>query len=230
LTREWFEWLDKRNPGQPFFGFLLYDTTNARDFPPDYPVQFPAASESPGAESFADYQSSVHFVDDLIGAVLSDLRERDLLENTVVLITSDHGEEFGESDEKLQRHGSGYTRHQLMTPMVVSWPGKTGGTAYDHRTSHYDIVPTIMQDLMGCSNPPSDYSVGRNLFDPKGWDWLLAGSYYNYAVIEPDQVTVTYPNGLYEVRDLDYRLLESPQFRGDVLEAVSEQNARFFAK
>jgi len=39
---------------------------------------------------------------------------------------------------------------------------------------------------------------------------------------------VTFPNGLYEVRDWDYRLSKEPQFRGDVLEAVSEQNARYF--
>jgi hypothetical protein len=47
-------------------------------------------------------------------------------------------------------------------------------------------------------------------------------------VLEPDQITITFPNGLYEVRDWDYQLSDAPQFRGDVLEAVSEQNARFF--
>jgi hypothetical protein len=41
-------------------------------------------------------------------------------------------------------------------------------------------------------------------------------------------VTITFPNGLYEVRDWDYRLLRQPNIRGDVLEAVSEQNARFY--
>ena len=58
---------------------------------------------------------------------------------------------------------------------------------------------------------------------------MVAGSYYNYAVLEEDQITVTFPNGLYEVRDWDYHLADDPQFRGSVLEAVSEQNARFYA-
>jgi hypothetical protein len=57
---------------------------------------------------------------------------------------------------------------------------------------------------------------------------MVAGSYYNYAVLEPDQVTVTFPNGLYEVRDWNYRLVEKPKFRGSVLEGVSEQNSRFY--
>jgi hypothetical protein len=228
LTREWFEWLDGRDTQQPFFGFLFYDATMGRNFPDDYPVQFKAESDTEQAREFARYQGAVHFVDGLVGAVLKDLEQRGLMDKTVVLITSDHGEEFGESGARLKKHGSGYTRYQLVTPMVLYWPGREGGAVYEHRTSHYDIIPTLMQNLFGCKNPASDYSVGNNLFDLREWDWLVAGSYYNYAVLEPDQVTVTFPNGLYEVRDWDYRLSDTPQFRGDVLEAVSEQNARFF--
>ena len=147
----------------------------------------------------------------------------------MVLISADHGEEFGESGAKLEKHGSGYTRYQLVTPMILAWPGRPTGVTYQHRSSHYDIVPTLVQELLGCSNPPADYSIGRNLFDHQPWDWMLAGSYYNYAVLEPDQVTITFPNGLYEVRDWDYRLAKEPRFRGDVLEGVSEQNARFYS-
>ncbi len=180
------------------------------------------------AEKYAVYRQAVHYVDGLVGTVLADLQARGLLDETVVLITSDHGEEFGEGDAKLDKHGSGYTRNQLVTPMIVHWPGRAPAV-YRHRTSHYDIVPTLMQDLLGCTNPAGDYAVGHNLFELREWDWLLAGSYYNYALVEPDQVTVTFPSGLFEVRDLEYRLLDKPVFRGDVLEAVSEQNARYFA-
>jgi len=228
LTREWFDWLDARDPQRPFFGFLFYDATMGRNYPPDHPVQIEPLSDEPQAIEFAKYQSAVNFVDGLVGTVLDDLRTRNLLDRTVVLISADHGEEFGESGAKLEKHGSGYTRYQLVTPMVLAWPGRPTGITYQHRTSHYDIVPTLMQDLLGCSNPASDYSIGRNLFDEQAWDWMLAGSYYNYAVLEPDQVTITFPNGLYEVRDWDYRLAADPKFRGDVLEGVSEQNARFY--
>jgi len=229
LTREWFGWLDNRDSGQPFFGFLFYDAIMSRKPPPDYPVQFEAAGDGRAERELAIYKTAVHFVDGLVGKVLADLEARDLMDNTVVLITADHGEEFRESGAKLQKHGSGYTRHQLVTPMVLSWPGRPGGVRFEHRSSHYDIVPTLMQELLGCGNPADDYSVGRNLFERQEWDWLVAGSYFNYAVLEPDQITITFPNGLYEVRDWEYRLSEKPQFRGDVLKAVSEQNARYFA-
>ena len=228
LTREWLEWLDERDSEQPFFGFLFYDATMGRNFPANSPFQFKPESDTTQAREFASYQGAVHFVDDLVGTVLKDLEQRGLLDNTVVLITSDHGEEFGESGARLNKHGSGYTRYQLVTPMVLHWPGRESGAVYTHRTSHYDIIPTLMQDLLGCKNPASDYSIGTNLFDLQEWDWLVAGSYYNYAVLEPDQITITFPNGLYEVRDWDYHLSDTPQFRGEVLQAVSEQNARFF--
>ena len=230
LTKEWFAWLDDRDPGRPFFGFLFYDGTMSKSLPPDYPVRFDPAGEGKQAKEFAKYQSAVHFDDGLIGQVLDDLEQRGLSGDTIVLITADHGEEFGESGVKLEKHGSGYTRHQLVTPMVLAWPGKAQGQVIDHRTSHYDIIPTLMQEFLGCSNPASDYSVGSNLFENTQWDWLIAGSYYNYAVLEPDQITVTFPNGLYEVRDWDYQLADKPQFRGDVLEAVSEQNSRYFTE
>lgn len=228
LTGEWFDWLDGRDEQKPFFGFLFYDAAMSVSPPPDYEKQWAPADDSEQQQDYSRYRSAVHFVDGLAGQVLDDLAQRNLLENTVVVITSDHGEEFGESSAKLERHGSGYTRHQLVIPLVLAWPGRQQGVALDHRTSHYDIVPTLMQDLFACSNPPQDYSVGNNLFENREWDWMVAGSYFNYAVLEPDQVTVTFPNGLYEVRDWDYRLLRNPVFRGDVLQQVSEQNARFF--
>jgi len=235
ITAEWFDWLDHwldrshsgRNPERAFFGFLFYDSTNAINSPGDYPVQFTADGDRPLAQKFADYRTSVHFVDSLIGSVLDDLARRGLQDDTVVIITSDHGEEFDESGAGLKDHGSGYTPYQLQVPMIISVPGRAP-SVYRHRSSHYDLVPTLMQDVLGCSNPPSDYSSGGNLFSGKDWDWLLAGSYYNYAVLEPDQITVTYPNGSFEVRDWNYNISPDPQVRGDVLESVIKENSRFY--
>lgn len=110
--------------------------------------------------------------------------------------------------------------------MLLAWPGMEQQVV-TRRTSHYDVAPTLMQRLLNCSNPSSDYSSGNDLYDGPQWDWLVAGSYYNYAVLEPGQITVTFPNGMYEVRDFSYRLLDQPQINGDVLEAVMGENTRF---
>lgn len=230
LTAEWFDWLSARDPERPFFGFLFYDAATSRDFPPNYARQFQPAGDDPLQEQLAIYKTAVHFDDDLIGSVLDDLEQRGLADNTVVIISSDHGEEFDDSGAGLEKHGSGYSSFQLQTPMVIAWPGRTQGEVYAHRTSHYDIVPTLMQDLLGCTNPASDYSVGRNLFQQEDWDWMVAGSYFNYAVLEPEKITITFPNGGVEVRDWNYTLLDKPEFNADTLSAVSEQNTRFYAR
>ena len=87
-----------------------------------------------------------------------------------------------------------------------------------------------MEEVLGCTNPPADYASGNNLLDGEAWDWLLAGSYYNYAVLEPEQITVTYPNGRFEVRDWDYKISTEPVISGDLLESVARENARFYRK
>jgi hypothetical protein len=226
MTDDWLQWLDQRAPQKPFFGFLFYDAVNDRTFPPEYAGRVAVTSEDPLAERFSNYQTSVIFDDELVGQVLDDLNKRGLMDNTVVIISSDHGEEFNENGDGIKGHGSGYSRYQLGIPMLVSWPG-IEPQRISKRTSHYDIAPTLMRRLLGCSNEYSDYSSGQDLFTGQGWDWLVAGSYYNYAVLEPGQITVTFPNGTYEVRDDKYQLLDKPQFNGDVLEAVMRENTRF---
>lgn len=229
VTREWKEWLRQNQGQQPFFGFLFYDSTNAQVYPEGSAdaAELPTQGLSELEIRFSNYRKSIHFVDGLIKSVLEDLEEQGLADRTVVIITSDHGEEFDDSGLGFKDHGSAYTRYQLQVPMLVRWPGRPA-QQYTHRTSHYDVVPTLLQDLLGCSNPTADYASGRNLFDGLDWDWLLVGSYYNYAVVEPDQLTVTFPSGRFEVRDRDYKISTQPQIRGDVLEAASRENSRFY--
>jgi membrane-anchored protein YejM (alkaline phosphatase superfamily) len=227
MTTEWMSWLDQQSPDHPFFGFLFYDAVNISAHPPEYAGKVAVNPEDALAEEFAKYKTSVMFVDELIGQVISDLDQRGLADNTVLIITSDHGEEFSENGDGIRGHGSGYSRQQLGVPMLMAWPGMEP-QQLAHRTSHYDIAPTLMRRLLGCSNAYSDYSIGQDLYDGPQWEWLIAGSYYNYAVLEPEQITVTFPNGTFEVRDWNYRLLDSPQFNGDVLEAVMHENTRFY--
>ena len=226
MNADWLRWLDQRDDKKPFFGFLFYDAVSVNTYPPEYAGRILVDSSDPLPEEFADYKTAVMFADDMVGQVLADLQRRDLADNTVVIITSDHGQEFNENGDGVKGHGSGYSRYQLKIPMLLAWPDMEP-QVITHRTSHYDIAATLMQRLLGCSNPPADYSSGNDLYDGPQWDWLVAGSYYNYAVLEPNQITVTFPNGRYEVRDNEYRLVDQLQFNVDVLEAVMRENTRF---
>jgi membrane-anchored protein YejM (alkaline phosphatase superfamily) len=229
VSNHWRAWLDGRDAHRPFFGFLFYNSTNAFDYPEGFAEfpEFQPRGEDELEVDFSDYRKSIYYVDGLIENILLDLEMRGLDKSTVVVITSDHGEEFDEGGMGLRKHGSGYTKNQLQVPMIVFWPGMDAAV-YRHRTSHYDLVPTLMEKLLGCSNPSSDYASGHNLFKGESWGWLLAGSYYNYAVLEPDQITITYPNGRFEIRDWDYHIASDPEIRGDVLESVTAENTRFY--
>jgi uncharacterized protein len=229
MTGEWKDWLKQRNTQQPFFGFLFYDASNLGVYPEELnriPGLQPAASDAM-SRRFSDYRKSIRFLDGLIGSVLADLEQQGLADRTIVIVTSDHGQEFDDSGAGLTEHGSGYTAYQLQVPFLVRWPGRPP-QRFVHRSSHYDVLPTLMTEMLGCNNPASDYASGTSLFEQRSWEWLLAGSYYNYAVLEPDQVTITFPGGSFEVRDWNYGTIAKPQVRGRVLEAVSAENTRFY--
>jgi uncharacterized protein len=227
LTDEWYQWLDKRNPSLPFLGFLYYDSVVAIEVPDGYPPVAPApAGASTQERLHARYLTAVHFVDSLIGQVIDDLKRRKLLDSTLVIITSDHGMEFDESGLGFKGHGTAFNDYQLHTPLLVRWPGKAPGHVV-RRTSHFDVVPTLLTELFGCTNPPSDYASGHSLFSDAPWDWLIAHSHNDFALIEPNQVTIVYPSG-YEIRDQNYRLVQHPQLSRDHLRAAMQEMRRFY--
>jgi hypothetical protein len=227
LTDEWLEWIDRRDQSRLFFGFLFYNAAVANEPPKDYP---PAVAVAPRAsiqgQLHARYLTAVHYVDSLVGRVLDDLERRKLLERTVVVVTSDHGMEFDDSGLGFDGHGTGFTRAQLQTPLLIRWPGRPPGRR-DRRTSHFDVAPTLVAGLFGCTNPPSDYASGHDLFTDAQWAWLIATDYTDYALIEPDRVTVVLQDA-YEIRDRNYRLIPHPTLPRDGLRAALREMSRFY--
>jgi membrane-anchored protein YejM (alkaline phosphatase superfamily) len=135
--------------------------------------------------------------------VIDALRARGLWDRTVVIVTSDHGYEFDDSHLGYVGHATAFTPHQLRVPLIVHWPGNSPRD-FTHRTSHYDLAPTLLGGVLGCTTDPADYSVGRSLFAGENWPWLIAGSYNSYAIVEPDTIIVS-QNGLIEILGHDYR-------------------------
>jgi uncharacterized protein len=227
LTDEWYGWLDRRDPARPFFGLLYYNAAVALEPPDDYPPVTPVAPDaSAQRRRYGRYLTAVHYVDSLVGRVLDDLERRKLLASTVVLVTSDHGMEFDENGQGFTGHGTSYSGYQMQTPLVLSWPGRPPGRVA-RRTSHNDVAPTLAIGLFGCANPAADYASGRDLFSEGQWDWLIAASYSEFALIEPERVTIVYPAS-YEIRDRAYRLVAHPALPRDGLRAAQQEMSRFF--
>ena len=227
LTEEWYEWLQRRDPSRPFFGFLYYNAAVALDPPDGYP---PVVTVAPGASAHAHqharFLTAVHYVDSLVGPVLDDLARRKLLEGTVIIVTSDHGFEFDDAGNGIRGHGTAFSSYQLHTPLLLRWPGHPPGRV-TRRTSHNDVPPTVLTELFGCANPPSDYASGQSLFSDGQWDWLIVRSRTDYALVEPERVTISYSSG-YEIRDRNYRLVSDPTLPRDGLRAAIREMGRFY--
>ncbi|HLV31601.1 MAG TPA: sulfatase-like hydrolase/transferase, partial [Chitinispirillaceae bacterium] len=229
ITDQWKSWVHQNSGNKPFFGFLFYDALCTKSYPESYKEKIDNSTDLSGPQKkFMEYKISLQYTDSLVASVLYDLSESDLLKNTVVIITSDHGEEFDDNGLGYNGHGSSFSDWQIKTPLITVWPEMEPGIV-DNRTSHYDIAATLMKDVFGVLNPESDFCSGKNLFSDQSWDWLLIGSYFNFAILEPQQITVQFPGGYYEVRGKDYRIIQKPQFSPNITAALNEMG-RFFNK
>jgi arylsulfatase A-like enzyme len=90
------------------------------------------------------YDAGIFYADEQIGRLLRGLVERDLMGNTVVVVTSDHGEAFLEHN--LLQHQEVYD-NLLHVPLVLLLPGHDERMRIEHNVSLEDIVPTVLLHL-----------------------------------------------------------------------------------
>jgi len=107
--------------------------------------------------SIARYDGGIRHTDHHVGSFLTRLRETGLLDSSVVVITSDHGEEFLEHGGF--QHRKIYFHENLHVPLIVHVPGRPPRVV-DETVELIDIVPTTL-DLLGL--PPHPDVMGRSL-------------------------------------------------------------------
>jgi membrane-anchored protein YejM (alkaline phosphatase superfamily) len=106
-------------------------------------------------------------------------------------------------------HGSNFARQQLQTPLVIFGLDRPKQTI-SYRTSSLDISATIMQDILGCKNPVSDYSAGQNLFDPTERKFIFSSGYLENTIIYEDKVFVQTAYGAMQKYTLDGKFINDP--------------------
>lgn len=241
ITKEWLDYTDLLHSNvdqRPFFGFIFYDTPHAiahplgdkAPFQPswDYAKYHELNNETDELEFFNLYKNSVYFTDSLVGIVLNDLKEKNLLENTVVMITGDHGQEFNDNKKNYWGHNGNYSQAQLGVPLTIYFPGKSSTSTYSHWTSHYDIVPTLFEELFNCTNDVLDYSVGFNLYDQHKRDWLVVGSHDNFAILETDRITSIHYDRSYDITTPSLDELPEAKLRATLFNEIMKQTNRYY--
>ncbi|MFQ5510943.1 MAG: sulfatase [Candidatus Krumholzibacteriia bacterium] len=134
---------------EPFFLWVHY-------FDPHFAYLPHAKWRSFGNTDIDRYDQEIAHTDAEIGRLLAGLREEKLYDNTVVVFTSDHGEEFGEHGAKYH-----YTLHDeiLRVPLVIRAPQVAPGVNHA-RVEQIDLLPTLMA-LLGLD--PGHVFPGRNV-------------------------------------------------------------------
>jgi arylsulfatase A-like enzyme len=97
------------------------------------------------------YDAEIRYTDSQIGRVLDTLEKSGILENTIVIITADHGEAFGEHD-RFGHHPYPYDE-LIKVPLIIAGPG-VESTTVNKQVSLLDLAPTVL-DLVGAETPDS---------------------------------------------------------------------------
>jgi glucan phosphoethanolaminetransferase (alkaline phosphatase superfamily) len=159
-------WIDAA-PGKQFFVCYL-------------PVagHHPYATMSPGPfreqTEIGRYRNALHEADAAFGQLLDGLRERSLLDNTLLVLFGDHGEAFGQHPGNYG-HTLFIYDENIRVPLIFAAPGLLDESIRMHRVaSLVDVAPTIL-DLLGLAHP-AEYQ-GRSLLEDQNQMTLFATDY-----------------------------------------------------
>jgi len=209
--------IKNRAPSKPFYGFLFYEATHARYSFPDNAIvsnnylknlDYAGLSRkelAPQIKSMkARYDNSAHGIDIQLQRVIEYLEKSGEIDNTLIMITGDHGEEFMERGR--WGHNSAFTDWQVRVPMIVWMPNGSAKTI-NKRTSHMDMSTTILSRL-GVSNPVKDHSLGIDLSTPQEnrsvtvASWTDIGLINNYGkLVIPFKSTTQHQNLATDIDD-----------------------------
>jgi arylsulfatase A-like enzyme len=192
------EWLNQQNREQPYFMFLhLYDAHGPYTPSPEFEKialeridsATPRAFDANDSESMARYRAEIAMLDSFFGEFLIALEERDPgLENTLIILTSDHGECFGEGGIHFNHVPSLFEATQHV-PLVIHFPKDAGaGTRINETVTHLDILPTCLfatgDDLESLPQDVATYPL-QLAYSKKGMGYSIRDVY-----LEAQQTTL----------------------------------------
>ena len=121
------------------------------------------------------YRNSMLYMDDLVGGFVESLDPR----RTVVVITGDHGEAFGEGD--LFGHVHCFRRTPTHTPLIVWGQAVPAGGSSQRPTCHVDVMPTVFA-LLGASRKQLQVLPGRDLLSTNPADCVRHSQRFYFSI------------------------------------------------
>lgn len=188
-------YMDPHYPYTPKDKFFSHP--NKREFTTSFPLQKSVLS-LPGEEGHSIIQEAINAYDDeilfndkMIGRLMQTLKNKNMYSNSIIIITSDHGEEFFEHGNC--EHGNSLYDEVLKVPLIIRLPDKIHKTI-NQIANQVDILPTILSLL---KKPIPKDIEGINLLDNKR-NFNLP----SYAELSVSKIT------LVSIRTLKHKLIE----------------------
>ncbi|WP_156875037.1 DUF3413 domain-containing protein [Legionella micdadei] len=211
ITQKAINFLMDKNHKSPFFLYLFYDAPHGFCREQNFSAPYQPApnqcsrinltNEVDPQPFYNRYLNAVNFDDEEVAKLLNTIEQQGYLENSIVIFTADHGQEFNDNKQNYWGHAGNFTRVQIQVPLLIHWPGQSPRTI-EYLTTSYDIVPTLVNHLFNCQNPTQDYSIGQDLLREQGrLPFVIAGSYINMGVVEHDRLTTLQVSGDVTITD-----------------------------
>lgn len=185
VNQELMQWID-RDRQHPFFAFLNYlDVHYSYGGPPGYPKP-----DWDRGTTVDEYDAGLKYVDDYIGRLLRDLERREA-RNTIVVITSDHGESLGAHG--LSYHGAALYRELIQVPLIISYPQQIPkGLRVAVPVSITGIPGTVM-DLLADREPgvfpgPSLSALWKSQNQQTNWPYPISELAQTDIIVPADRV------------------------------------------
>jgi len=173
VNAEFLCWLSKQQE-KPFFAFLNYFDAHEPYLPPK-PFATKFGPSGPRGKFWYDdndagrvdkwkmspkeiqveldaYDGAISYLDHHVGLLFDELDRRGLLGNTMVIITSDHGEQFGEHG--LFSHGNSLYLPNLHVPLLIIFPSHVPGDVMVSQPVSLRDLPATVMDILGLEETP----------------------------------------------------------------------------
>ena len=184
------QWLDGLAPGTPYFAFVNYMEAHRPFIPkrqarervmppemvdPSYRIDrswIPMWTYTFGLSEYSEaelelmartYDATLTELDELFANLLDSLEERSHLENTVIILTADHGEHLGE--QHMLDHQYSLYAPVINVPLAIHYPARFAPGRDSRPVMNFDIFPTVL-DLAALELPAGLVTRSRTLLDP----------------------------------------------------------------
>lgn len=207
-NRLFLRWLANRATEQPYCAWLHYMEPHAPYSPPqawrsrfrhkalsdediislncnaiDYVCGLVDRSEEELQALIDLYDSEIAYLDHHIGRLIQSLRSRQLLDDTLLIVTADHGEHIG--DNGLMGHQYSLSDRLIHVPFLIRYPGSVQDNEVDTRMFQLTDVFCTLCNLVGAHDERGDNANFDLLAGHEGRTWILA----EYLDSDPERIT-----------------------------------------